>query len=268
MKPFNFKSVCTIICLEFNETIRRKWWLTYSCSLFVLSLIIFILGTEEPLRASISLMNLILLLIPLFSLLFGVISFTESIPFQEILTSLTVTRNEIYFGKWLGLSLALSSAYVTGINVPGILIFEFNPWFVDCQFLTIFGVILTFIFLSISFLLVNIFKKRELIFGITLLFWLFLFLLYDVLIMQFVIAFGDYPLEIPISILVFLNPIDLMRTVLNMQLNLSDMMGYSGAIFQQYFAPENGIILLILVLILWIVIPISIGSYFFSKKDL
>lgn len=268
MKIFNIKSVYTITYLEFNETIRRKWWTSYSCALFLLSLVIFILGTEEPLRASISLMNLILLLIPLFSLLFGVISFTESMPFQEILASLAITRKEIYFGKWLGLSLALASAYISGINIPGVIMFEFNPWFIDCQFLTILGVALTFIFLSISFLLVNIFKKKEIIFGITLLLWLFLFLVYDILIMQFVIAFGDYPLEIPMAVLVFLNPIDLMRTALNVQLNLSDMMGYSGAVFQQYFTPENGIVLLTFMLTLWIIIPISTGYYFFSRKDL
>lgn len=45
----------------------------------------------------------------------------------------------------------------------------------------------------------------------------------------------DYPLEKATLTLVLLNPVDLGRILMLMQLDISALMGYTGAFFQQFF---------------------------------
>ncbi|QQG35004.1 MAG: ABC transporter permease subunit [Deltaproteobacteria bacterium] len=252
----------TIIFYELKEMIRNKWWLGYGLSFFILSSLIFHTGVTESLRASASLLNLVLLLVPLFSLVFGSISFVENMPFQEVLLAIPTSRFSIFFGKWLGLSIGLSLSFVLGMGVSSL-------WYsVNVVFLMGLGVVLTFIFVSISFLLSNFLKKKELIFGIVLLIWLLFFLVYDVAIMAIVSLLSDYPLEKLIVLLVFFNPIDVVRTMVTIQEDLSAMMGYSGALFYKYFGSGMGVSLCGGILILWILFPLILGYWKYKRKDL
>jgi Cu-processing system permease protein len=269
MKTFNSKPLFTIAWLEFRETVRHKWWLLYGFSFFALSSLIFYLGAQEPLQASASLLNLVLLLVPLFSLIFGSISFSESLPFQEILVALPISRAEIFFGKWIGLSLGLASAYLLGMGLSAVLYFSnLQTGILSYVFLICLGILLTAVFVSIAFLLSNILRRKELVFGTRLLVWLFFFVLYDVIVMQVVLFFGDYPLEIPMITMVFLNPIDLARIMLTLQMDLSAMMGYSGALFQKYFGGTLGITIGGCAMLIWSALPAYLGYLCFNRKDL
>ncbi|EKD42406.1 MAG: hypothetical protein ACD_73C00173G0002, partial [uncultured bacterium] len=136
-------------------------------------------------------------------------------------------------------------------------------------FLLLFlGVLLTLVFLSLAFLMSTLIKRREMVFGIILLLWFAFFVVYDVLVIGIVLEFGDYPLEWPMMGLVLLNPIDLVRVILLLHIDLSAMMGYSGALFQKYFSHYQGIFITSLVLCLWIAIPFWFGFRAFNKKDL
>lgn len=251
----------TLAWFEFKETIRHKWWLFYSTSLFLLSALIFYLGASESMRASASLLNLVLLLVPLFSLIFGNMCFCESLPFQEVLISLSVSRAQIYFGKLLGLFLGLSSAFLIGIGCSA-WIFGSDVWL-----LLLVGILLTAVFLSISFFLSATIRQKELSLGTLLLVWLFFFLIYDVLVMRIALFFGDYPLEIPMLVMIFLNPIDLARILITIQLDLSAMMGYSGALFYKYLGDLFGISFGLAALLGWAGFPAFFGYAFFYKKD-
>ncbi len=251
----------TLAWFEFKETIRHRWWLFYSISLFLLSSLILYIGSSESMRANASLLNLVLLLVPLFSLIFGNMCFCESLPFQEILIALSVSRFQIYFGKLVGLFLALSSAFVIGIG--------FSAWIFwsDIFLLLLIGILLTAIFLSIAFFLSATIDRKELALGTLLIIWLFFFLIYDILIMQIALIFGDYPLEIPMFIMIFLNPIDLARILFTIQLDLSAMMGYSGALFQKYLGGFFGISIGVIALSIWVILPSFFGYIFFQEKD-
>ena len=114
----------SILYFEFRENIRNKWLFIYGLSFFLLCGIILYVGASDPLQASGSLLNLVLLLVPLFSFVFGSLSFTGSLPFSEVLIAQPVTRRAIFFGKWLGLSLGLSSSFVIGMGFASL--FQFN----------------------------------------------------------------------------------------------------------------------------------------------
>ncbi len=269
ISPQKVHPLWSILFFEFRENIRNKWLLIYGLSFFLLCGVILYVGASDPLQASGSLLNLVLLLVPLFSFVFGSLSFTESLPFSEVLIAQPVTRRAIFWGKWLGLSLGLSLSFLLGMGLASLFQFNFSQHgFLSYFYLLWLGVLLTFVFVSLAFFLANLIRKRELIFGWVLLFWFMFYVLYDFVVMGFTLIFGDYPLQVPMLILVFLNPIDLVRVLLLMQIDLSAMMGFSGALFQKYFGHFNGMILGSITLIAWIMIPAYLGMKRFEKRDL
>ena len=69
-------------------------------------------------------------------------------------------------------------------------------------------------------------------------------------------------------LLSFLNPIDLSRVQMLLQIDISALMGYTGAIFREFFGNFTGIVISFLGLFLWIIVPLFISLKKFEKKDL
>jgi Cu-processing system permease protein len=65
-----------------------------------------------------------------------------------------------------------------------------------------------------------------------------------------------------------LNPIDLGRILILLHLDVSAMMGYTGAIFKDFFGTTSGIIAAFTILLLWVIVPFSISLRMFRKKDM
>jgi Cu-processing system permease protein len=65
-----------------------------------------------------------------------------------------------------------------------------------------------------------------------------------------------------------LNPTDLARILVLMKLDVSALMGITGAVFQNFFNSNIGISIAFSLLILWIIIPITWAFRLFNKKDL
>lgn len=258
-----------IALFEFRENIRNIWLLVYGLSFFLFGGAITYLGADDPLKASASLLNLVLLLVPLFSLLFGGISFSEALPFHEILAALPISRRDIFLGKWIGLSSGLSLSFLLGMGGGSLIQLQTGQTgFSSYALLLLLGVFLTFIFSSISFYVVNRVRKKEMIFGWILLLWFFFFVFFDLLMIGVVLVFGDYPLEIPMFALVCLNPIDLARVMLLLKMDLAAMMSFSGALFQKYLGNAFGILTGGALLTLWTAIPAWMALRAFEKKDL
>ena len=66
----------------------------------------------------------------------------------------------------------------------------------------------------------------------------------------------------------FLNPIDLSRIQILLQMDISALMGYTGAIFREFFGNQIGIGLSFLGIFIWILCPLLISLKKFNKKDL
>jgi Cu-processing system permease protein len=81
-------------------------------------------------------------------------------------------------------------------------------------------------------------------------------------------SFGDYPLEKVTLSLIALNPVDLARIIMLLQLDISALMGYTGAFYKEFFGSSFGSIFSVSILFIWIVAPLLIALKTFSKKDL
>ncbi|WP_258928845.1 hypothetical protein [Flavobacterium davisii] len=64
------------------------------------------------------------------------------------------------------------------------------------------------------------------------------------------------------------SPIDLARIQILLHLDVSAMMGYTGAIFKDFFGTTWGLIISFLLLGFWALIPFVISLKKFKSKDL
>ena len=64
-----------------------------------------------------------------------------------------------------------------------------------------------------------------------------------------------------------LNPIDLSRILVILDLDISALMGYSGAVFSRFFGNSAGVLVSLLTLIVWAVLPVILFTYYANKKD-
>ena len=96
--------------------------------------------------------------------------------------------------------------------------------------------------------------------------WLLAAVIYDGVVLTLVALFGDYPIERPLLGVMFANPVDLGRVMLLLRLDASALMGYTGAVFERFFA-GSGFAVASVMLVLWIVVPSSLGARLFRAKD-
>jgi len=237
--------------------------------LFYLALGFVLLFLNNDLsKAVITLMNVIIVLVPLISTIFGVMYFYNSKEFTELLLAQPLKRNSIFLGQYLGVAGSLTMSLVLGLGIPFILYGLFRSdaiW--DFSLLLITGGFLTLIFTALAFNISLSNENKIKGFGYAVLLWLFLAVIYDGLFLMSLILFEEYPLDSFSLAATMFNPIDLSRTLILLKLDISALLGYTGAIFKQFFGTDKGLIVSILTLILWTVLPIWLLSYKAKRKD-
>ncbi len=92
------------------------------------------------------------------------------------------------------------------------------------------GVLLTFVFVALAFLGAVCTRDKARGIGVALLLWFFFALIFDGIVLFILFTFQDYPLEKATIAMVALNPIDLARTIVLLQMDVSALMGLTGCI--------------------------------------
>lgn len=130
------------------------------------------------------------------------------------------------------------------------------------------GLLLSVIFVSVAILASVTTRDKAKGIGKVILLWLYFSILFDGLILFLLFQFADYPLEKAMVAVSAFNPIDLSRILILLQMDVSALMGYTGAIFRNFFGTQTGIILAFCVLLLWMVTPLWLSLRRFITKDL
>jgi Cu-processing system permease protein len=211
-----------------------------------------------------SLLNIVLMVIPLISIVFTTIHFYNSYEFIELMLAQPVDRKVIFIGEYLAVASSLCLAFLAGCGLPVLL----HGASASAMTLLFCGVVLTMVFVSLAFLASVLTHDKAKAIGVALLFWFYFSLIYDGFLLWFVYAFSDYPLEKITLTLIALNPVDLARVIMLLQLDISALMGFTGAFYKEFFGSNLGIILSALTLCLWIAIPFGLALRIFSRKDL
>lgn len=246
-----------------TDILKNKIILFYALILCVFSWSIFSLEDNTS-KGIMSLLNIILLTVPLVSIIFSNIYMYNSAEFIELLVSQPVKRSSIWTSLFIGLSLALNAAFFVGIGIP-VLIFVS---FMTAITVIVTGMLITTIFVSIAMLCSILMRDKARGIGLSIILWLFLSLIYDGLVLFFMFQYADYPIEKPMAILAALNPIDLARIQVLLHVDAAALMGYTGAIFKKMFGTFAGYIVSLVLMLAWAVLPFLISLKLFNKKDL
>ena len=107
------------------DILRNKIMLAYTAFLLLITLGIFNLEDNSA-KGLLSLLNIILIIVPLVSLLFSAIYVYNSSEFLELLVSQPLKRKTIWLSLFTGLATSMALAFFIGAGIP-ILLYEATP---------------------------------------------------------------------------------------------------------------------------------------------
>src|SRR5688572_32980340 len=136
-----------IIKYIFYDILRTRFILLYTLFLLVSTFAMFQLDSDSS-KVIMSLMNIVLMVVPLVSIVFTTIHFYNSYEFIELMLAQPVDRKVIFTGEYLAVVSSLGIAFLAGCGIP---IFLHGA---SAAALTLLfcGVVLTMVFVSLAFL--------------------------------------------------------------------------------------------------------------------
>ncbi|MBI2729408.1 MAG: ABC transporter permease subunit [Sphingobacteriales bacterium] len=245
------------------DIVRSKIVIAYTLFLLTVSFSMFRME-ENSGKALLSLLNIILIVLPLISLVFSTIHYYNSYEFIELMLSQPMSRTRIIIAEYAGVTVSLLAAFLIGAGIPVLI---FSPTDTGITMI-LTGLALTMIFTSLAFAVSVKARDKARGIGSVLLVWFYFALIYDGLILLILFGFSDYPLEKVTLALSFLNPLDLGRIFIMLKMDVSALMGYTGALYKDFFGSTAGMALVTSVMLLWIIIPVWVAVRYFKKKDL
>lgn len=219
---------------------------------------------DNSTKGILTVQSIILLTVPLVSIIFSTIYLYNSNEFIELLLSQPIQRKKIWVSLFSGLSISLLSAFLISAGIPLLLYAPGRP----ALMMILIGCLITMIFVALACLCAVLTRDKAKGIGIAILIWLFFALLFDGLLLFILFQFADYPIEKPMIVLASLSPIDLSRIMMQLHMDVSAMMGYTGAIFKNFFGNNTGFGIALFLLVLWVIIPFLISLRKFNRKDM
>ncbi len=245
------------------DILRSRVLIAYTLFLFAISFSLFYFEADSA-KSIVSLLSVVLIIVPLISIIFSTTYFYNSYEFIEMLVAQPLSRNSILLGEFVGVSVSMVAAFMLGIGVPVLVYSATSTGFV----LLLSGVVLTLSFVSIAFLASVVMRDKAKGIGLSLMLWFYFAVIYDAIVLAILFSFSDYPLDKAVIALASLNPIDIARIMVLMKLDISALMGFTGAVYKQFFGSNFGIIYTIAVMLVWIVLPLAATVRVFKNKNL
>ncbi|CAG5001347.1 hypothetical protein DYBT9275_02647 [Dyadobacter sp. CECT 9275] len=245
------------------DILRSRIMIAYTLVLLAISFSVFAIE-DNPSKGILSLLNIILFIVPLVSIIFSTIYIYNSGEFIELLVSQPLPRKTIWLSMFAGLAISLSLSFLAGAGFA-ILIYAMSA---TGLIMIATGILLSFIFVAISFLASVRIRDKAKGIGAAIMLWLYFAMLFDILVLFFLFQFSEYPIEKGMVALTALNPIDLSRVLILLHIDVSAMMGYTGAIFRQFFGTGSGMLIALIIMLVWTVVPLGLSTIRFNNKDL
>ncbi len=256
-----------ILKYSIQDLLRSRWSYVYFIFYLILGFVLLFLNNNMD-KAIITLMNIIIVLTPLIGTIFGVMYYYNSREFTELLLAQPIKRNKIFIGQYIGISLSLTLSLVLGLGIPFVAYGLFKSAVIfNFVLLLVVGAFLNFIFVALSYNISLSTENKIKGFGYAILMWLFMAVIYDGLFLISLVMFNEYPLEKFSLAATMFNPIDLSRILILLKLDISALLGYTGAVFKDFFGTSLGILSSLSVLLLWVVLPALNIIRKANKKD-
>ncbi len=272
-------STATILVLarkEVRDALRNRWFILYALCFAVLSLALASLalagtgrlGLAGFGRTAASLINLVLLIVPLMGLTIGsaALAGERERGTLESLLAQPVTRTEVLAGKFLGAAAALLGALALGFGSTAVVLALRGSSAHLSSYASLFGlsVLLGWAMLAVGFLISSIARRTTFALGVAIFVWLALVFLGDLGLMG-----GALTLRLSSSellALALINPLQVFKLAAVSGLHRSlDLLGPAGLHASRTF---GGSLPLVFgsVLAAWIAVPLLAAGVLFSRR--
>ena len=272
----DIENIFTLAQKEMRDALRNRWFVLYAIAFAGLSLALAWMalsgagqyGLAGFGRTSASMVNLVLLIVPLMGLTLGALSLAGERESGSLLYLMAqpISQAELLLGKFWGLSLALVAALSLGFGGTAVFIAlngggaEVTTYLV----LLLLSCLLALGSLSLGFLLSAMVQKGSTAVGLALFLWLLLVFFGDLGVMGTALAL-QFNVQQLLAI-ALINPLQIFKiaAILDIRNNL-EVLGPAGIYaFRTY---GNQLLpLLIGLLLVWVIVPFVIANYLFQKR--
>lgn len=271
-------TVWVIADKELRDALHNRWFVLYTLAFIALSLGLSYLalagsgitGFAGFGRTAASLINLVLLIVPLMALTVGAQSLAGEQERKTLayLLAQPITRLEVYVGKYLGLSLSLLASLTLGFGISGLLLALNSAGATHPRsyvVLVSLAFLLSLIMLSVGFLISALTRRAGVAVGIGLFLWLVFVFLGDLGMMGTALT-----LRMPIENLLWLslaNPLQVFKMAAILDINTTlDVLGPAGIYAIQRYGDALMAIFLV-VLTMWAIVPAVLAYARFASKN-
>lgn len=270
-------NIHTIAEKELRDALRNRWFLVFTIAFAGLALVLSTLtqpGGMNPRvvsysRTAASLINLVLLFVPLIGLTLGAANLAGDRETGALmyLLSQPINRVEVILGKFLGMAGALLATLSLGFGVAGVVL-SLQGGIQDAGgylFMVLLAYLLALAMLSLGFLLSSITQRTAAALGGALFLWLFLVFIGDLGIMGTATS-TQMPIE-TVFVIAILNPLQVFKiaSILVLQANL-EVLGPAGLYATDHFG-KLLLPMLISGLLLWIILTLMGGMFLFGRQE-
>ena len=276
-----FHAIALCARQELVLAFRSRWTQTFAVAFAVLALTVAVSGyvlsggsgVQDFSRTAASLVQLVILLVPLTALLLGVLTLASDRGNAELLFSQPVSRAAILLGRVLGLYQALISAQAIGFGAAGLVIYARAGEDGVVGFLVVVAAafVLTGVCLGLAALIAagNIGRRRSRALAVALVVWLVLVVLADLAALGAASLLRSGPASRLLISAAIVNPVGAVRTAALLLIEGTAAFGSASlALLRFSGGPFRAGLLLAASLVLWLVLPFWAASRRLSRADI
>lgn len=271
------------LCAKEERTlaIRSRWTQIFAVVFAALALAVslsgYILsgghGVQDFARTTVSLVQLVLLLVPLTSLLIGVTTLLPDRGAAELLYSQPAPRGAIQLGKMLGLFEALLAAQAVGFGASGLVIhLQAGDEGVGAFLaLAVASAVLTAVFLAIAALIAagQVGQRRNRALALALVTWFVLVVLFDLVAIGAASMLRSGTASRLLIVAALANPVDAVRTGALLAIEGTAAFGASSlALLRFTKGPTGAAGLIATSLVIWMVVPTWLAVRRLERADI
>lgn len=265
---------------ELVLAVRSRWLQLFAAVFAALALAVsgagYILsgghGVQDFSRTAVSLVQIVLLVVPLAALVFGGLALTPERGAAELLYSQPVSRGAILLGRMLGVWLALAAAEAIGFGLAGVFMqYQAGPdglWRYGA--LVLAAVAITGVFLAIAALLASLNAgRRTRVLAAALVVWFVTVVMFDVAVLGLASLLRSGSASRLLITATLINPVDAARTGSLLAIEGTAAFGAASLALLRFTGGAGMAALLVAMsLVAWLVAPLAVAIRALSRADI
>lgn len=266
---------------ELVLAVRSRWLQTFAAVFAVLVLLVsasgYVLsggsGVQEFSRTATSLVELVLLIIPLTAIAFGVTQLTPERGAAELLFAQPISRSVVLVGRVIGLCLALVGAQAIGFGAAGLVVFARTGAYGVWSFVGVMlsSAVLTAVYLALAALVCAgaTSRRRARVLAVGLVVWFASVVLFDAAALGIASLLGSGDASRLLIVSVFLNPVDAVRTGALLGISGTTAFGAASLAFFRFTGgPTMATVMIVVSLTVWIGAAMTLAARRLRRADI